>query len=71
MTMTMTAQVSVDGEGGNHPDNIEVFLHDDGFTISQGETLEEQESVWVKSEVQAIDLIMAIRAMAAAHGWEV
>ena len=69
--MTMTAQVYVDGEGGLHPKNIEVFLHDRGFTISQGETLEEQESVWVKSEVQAIDLIMAIRAMAAAHGWEV
>lgn len=71
MVMTMTAQVSVDGEGGNHPRNIEVSLDDDGFVISQGEGRLGQESVLVKSDVQAIDLIMAIRAMAAAHGWEV
>lgn len=69
--MTMTAQIYVDGEGGLHPNNIEVFLHGRGFTISQGKSLEEQESVWVKSEVQAVDLITAIRAMCAAHGWEV
>lgn len=68
--ITMRAQVYVDGEGHIHPKNIEVSLSSEGFNISQGETLEEQEMVWVESEVQAVDLIMAIKAMAAAHGWE-
>ena len=69
--ITMQAQVSVDGEGGIHELNIEVSLDDVGFSIGQGESLEEMDVVRVQSETQARDLITAIRAMCAANGWDV
>ena len=69
--ITMQAQVSVDGEGGIHERNIEVSLYEDGFFISQGESLEEMRVVFVQGETHARDLITAIKAMCAANGWEV
>jgi hypothetical protein len=69
--ITMTAQVYVDDHGSLHERNIEVTLHDTNFSISQGEVMEDEETVWVENEDQARDLMTAIKAMCAAHGWEV
>ena len=69
--LTIDARIHVTEDGIIHENDIRMGFQDTWFWMSQGETDEDHKEISVDSEVQAQNLILAIKAMCAAIGWRV